>query len=158
MLEPALKKWPILCIETQNLRIERMFKSHSICPNPPCRAPEFSPKLLSFLCLPPKTAVLDQEPSSFSLVPFLKVIECYVPVKLCAAPGRRPFHKGQLAWNWGETDTLQSVSLLPWPMRLSLLGVFLPHRAHTGGNRLMFLSHTDVSLPLFLPPFPFLQK
>ena len=33
------------------------------------------------------------------------------------------------------------------------LWVWSPVGAHVRGNRLMFLSHTDVSLPLFLSPF-----
>lgn len=35
--EPALKKWPVLCIETHNLGVEGIFKSPSACrlPHPP---------------------------------------------------------------------------------------------------------------------------
>ena len=42
----------------------------------------------------------------------------------------------------------------PWPMwPVSLV----PSGMHTRGNWSMFLSHIDISLPLFLPPFPSLK-
>ena len=38
------------------------------------------------------------------------------------------------------------------------LQVQFPVRVHMRGNQLMFLSHVDVSLPLFIPSFPSLWK
>ena len=74
--------------------------------------------------------------------------------------------------------TFKNTPLL-WPARLNCLGVIPQSErspvkfrtghapglrvwflvgVHTRGNQLMFLSHIDVSLPLFLPLFPFLLK
>ena len=42
--------------------------------------------------------------------------------------------------------------------RMPGLGVQSLAGAHAGGTWVMLLSHIDVSLPLWLPPFPSLQK
>ena len=65
-----------------------------------------------------------------------------------------------LVWLSGLSTSLQtegSPVLFPIGAHAWVAGQ-VPSWGCVRGNQLMFLSHTDVSLPLFLPPFPSLWK
>ena len=48
-------------------------------------------------------------------------------------------------------------SLVQFPVRANAwVAGLVPHMAHVRGSQLMFLSLIDVSLPIFLPPSPYL--
>ena len=61
-----------------------------------------------------------------------------------------------LVWLSGLSIGLQAERLLVrFPVRAyAMVAGQVPSWGHVRGNYLMFLSHINVSLPLFLPPFP----
>ena len=61
-----------------------------------------------------------------------------------------------LFWLKGLSATMWTERLLvQFPVRAhAWVAGQVPSWEHAGGNQLMFLLHTNVSLPLFLPPFP----
>ena len=61
-----------------------------------------------------------------------------------------------MVWLSGLNTSLGAKrSLVQFPLRAHAWVVGqIPSWGHVIGNRMMYLSHIDVSLPLFLPPFP----
>ena len=78
--------------------------------------------------------------SGFQLASFTKILK--ISPDQCGSVGWVLYHraKGHQFYSWSE----HMLGLQVW----SLVG------AHMRGNQSMFLSHIDVSFPLFLPPSP----
>ena len=85
--------------------------------------------------------------------------ELNIPKHICKTNRQkflRTFGKTWLVWLSGLSVGLQTKGFpVQSPVRAhAWVAGQVPGREHVRGHQLMFLSHIDVSLPLFLPSFP----